>query len=63
MTHETAIDHFRERAAIVEYDGELPRPNAESLALREVARIYGKDAAKAVQRWRDDETGGSDENA
>lgn len=48
-----AIEHFRERAAIMEYDGELKRPIAESLALQEVVRIYGKDAGRHVQRWRE----------
>lgn len=48
-----AIEHWRERAAIMEYDGELQRANAESLALKEVVRIYGQDAGREVQRWRE----------
>lgn len=32
-------DHFEERAAIAEYDGHLPRHEAEALAWREVMRL------------------------
>lgn len=49
---EMAIEHFRERAAIVEFEAGKHRVVAESLALREVADIYGKPAAKAVDEWR-----------
>lgn len=48
-----AIEHFEHRAGVVEYDGELKRPIAESLALQEVVRIYGQDAGREVQRWRE----------
>ena len=43
-----AIEHFEERAAVIEYDGEEKRIHAESLALREIAPKYGSEAAKAV---------------
>ena len=43
-----AIEHFEERAAVIEYDGKEKRIHAESLALREVAPKYGSEAAKVV---------------
>lgn len=43
-----AIEHFEERAAVIEFDGNVERIKAESLALREIAPKYGTDAAKAV---------------
>lgn len=43
-----AIEHFEERAAVIEHMGGLDRIKAESLALREIAPKYGTDAAKAV---------------
>ena len=43
-----AIEHFEERAAVIEYDGKEKRIHAESLALREIAPKFGPDAAKAV---------------
>ena len=43
-----AIEHFEERAAVIEYDGKEKRIHAESLALREIAPKYGIEAAKAV---------------
>ena len=43
-----AIEHFEERAAVIEYDGKEKRIHAESLALREIAPMFGSDAAKAV---------------
>ncbi len=43
-----AIEHFEERAAVIEFDGKVGRIKAESLALREIAPKYGTDAAKAV---------------
>lgn len=49
---QAAIEHFEERAAIVEFDAGVPRANAESLALREVAQAYGKESARAVQEHR-----------
>lgn len=48
----TAIEHYEERAAIIEYDAGTPRINAESMALREVSQRYGTAAAKAVNEWR-----------
>lgn len=49
---DAAIEDFRERASIMEYDGELPRANAESLALQDVVRRHGKEAGREVQEWR-----------
>ena len=46
-----AIEHFEERAAVIEYDGKEKRIHAESLALREVAPKYGSEAAKAVYAY------------
>lgn len=46
------IEHFEERAAIHEFDAGIPRPNAESMALREVVEYHGQEAGKAVQQWR-----------
>lgn len=43
-----AIEHFEERAAVIEYDGKEKRIHAESLALREIAPMFGSDAANAV---------------
>ena len=43
-----AIEHFEERAALIEYDGKEKRIHAESLALREIAPKYGSEAAKAA---------------
>ena len=46
-----AIEHFEERAAVIEYDGNEKRIHAESLALREVAPKYGSEAAKVVYAY------------
>ena len=46
-----AIEHFEERAALIEYDGKEKRIHAESLALREIAPKYGSEAAKAVYAY------------
>lgn len=43
-----AIEHFEERAAVIEYAGGLDRIKAESLALREIAPNFGVEAAHAV---------------
>lgn len=43
-----AIEHFEERAAVIEYDGKEKRIHAESMALREISPKYGSEAAKAV---------------
>ena len=43
-----AIEHFEERAAVIEYDGKEKRIHAESIALREIAPKYGSEAAKVV---------------
>lgn len=47
------IEFFEERAAVKEFDGNIPRTNAESSALREVAERYGQDAARMCQRHRE----------
>lgn len=47
-----AIEHFEERAAIIEFDAGIKRANAESLALREVVEHHGQAAGRAVQQWR-----------
>ena len=39
---------FEERAAIMEYDGGLPREGAEALALAEVVRHRQYDERKAI---------------
>ena len=57
MTDDDIIAEFRERAAIIEYDAELRRPIAESMALKDIVRRYGMDAGKVVQRWRANENG------
>ena len=46
-----AIEHFEERAALIEYDGKEKRIHAESLALREIAPKYGSEAAKVVYSY------------
>ena len=46
-----AIEHFEERAAVIEYDGKEKRIHAESLALREIAPKYGSEAAKEVYAY------------
>ena len=46
-----AIEHFEERAAVIEYGGKEKRIHAESLALREIAPKYGSEAAKAVYAY------------
>ena len=46
-----AIEHFEERAAVIEYDGKEKRIHAESLALREIAPKYWSEAAKAVYAY------------
>ena len=46
-----AIEHFEERAAVIEYDGKEKRIHAESLALREIAPKYGSEAAKVVYAY------------
>jgi hypothetical protein len=41
---------WRERAAIVEIDGGLPRAEAERVATERVALEFGQDIARAVAR-------------
>ena len=43
-----ALEHFEERAAIAEWDGGLPREEAERLALAEVAARWGEGVALRV---------------
>lgn len=55
MTEEqklAAIEDWQERAAIMEFDAGMPRPNAESMALRDVVDRRGQEAGRAVQQWR-----------
>jgi len=47
-----AIEHYEERSAVIEHEAGIPRPNAESMALREVVEYHGQEAGKAVQQWR-----------
>jgi len=42
---------FEERAAIMEYDGGLPRPKAEELARLQVARLTPTWARAWLERW------------
>lgn len=37
---EVDLERFEERAAIIEYDGKLPRTEAERLAREEQDRVY-----------------------
>lgn len=43
-----ADEHFQERAAICEWDGGLPRAEAEALALQEVADRFGDGERRRV---------------
>lgn len=43
-----ALEHFEERAAVMEFDGGLPREEAERLALAEVAARWGDGVALRV---------------
>jgi hypothetical protein len=43
MLSEAALEHYEERAAIAEHDGDLLIEDAEILALGEVAAVYGWD--------------------
>lgn len=45
-----AIEHFEERAAVIEYDGKEKRIHAESLALREIAPKYGSNMNGVMAR-------------
>ena len=48
MTDADIIEAFEHSAATIEYDGGLPRRNAESLALRIFSARYGQAAAKVA---------------
>jgi len=50
--HTDALEHFEERAAIIEHEAWKSRAVAESMALREVSERYGKDAARFVNERR-----------
>jgi hypothetical protein len=52
MTLPEHVIDFITRSAIREYDGEMPRANAESVVLREIAAEYGKEAARRCDEWR-----------
>ena len=43
-----ALEHFEERAAVMEFDGGLPREEAERLALAEVSARWGEGVALLV---------------
>lgn len=43
-----ALEHFEERAAIMEHMGGLPRDEAERLALAEVEKRWGEGVALLV---------------
>lgn len=47
-----AIEAWKERAAIIEYEAGMSRIKAESLALREVAAEFGQAEAAKVQAYR-----------
>ena len=47
-SNEELIEMFEEKSAIYEFCGGQSRIHAESLALREIAPMFGSDAAKAV---------------
>lgn len=44
-----ALEHFEERAAVMEFDGGLPREEAERLALAEVVARWGEAGAAEIQ--------------
>jgi hypothetical protein len=44
------IEFFEERAAMAEFEARLPRMNAESMALKDVAARHGPEAKRMVQR-------------
>lgn len=52
MTETAAIEAWKERAAIIEYEAGMSRIKAESLALREVAAEFGQAEAAKVQAHR-----------
>lgn len=47
------MEHYRERASVIEFDGGLPRQIAEAHALNEVRTRYGREAAEMVERHRE----------
>lgn len=47
------IEFWTERSAVIEFMGNLPRLNAESMALREVSQRWGVEAARLVSRHRE----------
>lgn len=57
MTETAAIEAWKERAAIIEYEAGMSRIKAESLALREVAVEFGQKEAAKVQAYRNGNKG------
>ena len=52
-----ALEHFEERAAVMEFDGGLPREEAERLALEEVSARWGEGVALLVSPDSDGKSG------
>lgn len=46
------VVEFITKAAVREFEGGLDRVRAESAALQEISRMYGKEAAKRCDEWR-----------
>lgn len=46
------VVEFIELAGKYEYEAELPRVTADSMALQEISKKYGKQVAKACDEWR-----------
>jgi len=44
------VEDFEERAAIMEYDGNLPREDAEREAVKVVLKIDTKESVEAMKR-------------
>lgn len=43
---------FITKASVREYDGEMHRVNAESAALQEIVKEFGKEAGQLSHKWR-----------
>jgi hypothetical protein len=52
ITAEALIELYEERAAIMEYDGKIPRVVAELRAYLELVETYGISARKAIDSHR-----------
>lgn len=46
------MEFWSERSAVIEFEAQIPRINAESMALKEVVARYGQEAGRMVQRHR-----------